>query len=156
MFLYSVLGSILGQLAVIYVPPLQKVFQTENLGALGEWEGMLGGGSPQGSVPCRVHWVGGRCDGGLGHTRTIGRGTSARKTTKGRRGRGLLEAQSTHGRYSQAWGCPGVGITLGSFCPPTGSGLVCLGHPLTSSQGASQLMVLARKNMVLCPWLSQT
>uniref|UniRef100_A0A8D0NDF0 Calcium-transporting ATPase n=1 Tax=Sus scrofa TaxID=9823 RepID=A0A8D0NDF0_PIG len=33
-FLYSVLGSILGQLAVIYVPPLQKVFQTENLGAL--------------------------------------------------------------------------------------------------------------------------
>lgn len=39
MFLYSVLGSILGQLAVIYIPPLQKVFQTENLGALGEWEG---------------------------------------------------------------------------------------------------------------------
>ncbi|XP_058384367.1 calcium-transporting ATPase type 2C member 2 isoform X2 [Diceros bicornis minor] len=34
MFLYSVLGSILGQLAVIYIPPLQKVFQTENLGAL--------------------------------------------------------------------------------------------------------------------------
>ncbi|XP_042527391.1 calcium-transporting ATPase type 2C member 2 [Dipodomys spectabilis] len=34
MFLYSVLGSILGQLAVIYVPPLQKVFQTEGLGAL--------------------------------------------------------------------------------------------------------------------------
>uniref|UniRef100_A0A8D1DBQ4 Calcium-transporting ATPase n=1 Tax=Sus scrofa TaxID=9823 RepID=A0A8D1DBQ4_PIG len=33
-FLYSVLGSILGQLAVIYLPPLQKVFQTENLGAL--------------------------------------------------------------------------------------------------------------------------
>uniref|UniRef100_A0A8C3W912 Calcium-transporting ATPase n=1 Tax=Catagonus wagneri TaxID=51154 RepID=A0A8C3W912_9CETA len=33
-FLYSVLGSILGQLAVIYVPPLQRVFQTENLGAL--------------------------------------------------------------------------------------------------------------------------
>ncbi|KAM6223816.1 calcium-transporting ATPase type 2C member 2 [Rhynchocyon petersi] len=33
-FLYSVLGSLLGQLAVIYVPPLQKVFQTENLGAL--------------------------------------------------------------------------------------------------------------------------
>ncbi|KAM9048909.1 calcium-transporting ATPase type 2C member 2 isoform 1-T1 [Megaptera novaeangliae] len=38
-FLYSVLGSVLGQLAVIYLPPLQKVFQTENLGALGEWEG---------------------------------------------------------------------------------------------------------------------
>nr|XP_013001282.1 calcium-transporting ATPase type 2C member 2 isoform X2 [Cavia porcellus] len=34
MFLYSVLGSLLGQLAVIYAPPLQKVFQTENLGAL--------------------------------------------------------------------------------------------------------------------------
>uniref|UniRef100_A0A2I3RL79 Calcium-transporting ATPase n=1 Tax=Pan troglodytes TaxID=9598 RepID=A0A2I3RL79_PANTR len=34
MFLYSVLGSILGQLAVIYIPPLQRVFQTENLGAL--------------------------------------------------------------------------------------------------------------------------
>ncbi|XP_023561015.1 calcium-transporting ATPase type 2C member 2 isoform X2 [Octodon degus] len=34
MFFYSVLGSLLGQLAVIYVPPLQKVFQTENLGAL--------------------------------------------------------------------------------------------------------------------------
>lgn len=39
MFLYSVLGSILGQLAVIYIPPLQKIFQTENLGALGEWAG---------------------------------------------------------------------------------------------------------------------
>lgn len=37
MFLYSVLGSLLGQLAVIYAPPLQKVFQTENLRALGEW-----------------------------------------------------------------------------------------------------------------------
>lgn len=36
MFLYSILGSLLGQLAVIYAPPLQKVFQTENLGALGE------------------------------------------------------------------------------------------------------------------------
>lgn len=36
MFLYSVLGSLLGQLAVIYAPPLQKVFQTENLRALGE------------------------------------------------------------------------------------------------------------------------
>ncbi|KAM4833675.1 calcium-transporting ATPase type 2C member 2 [Thomomys bottae] len=34
MFVYSVLGSVLGQLAVIYVPPLQKVFQTEGLGAL--------------------------------------------------------------------------------------------------------------------------
>ncbi|XP_058431815.1 calcium-transporting ATPase type 2C member 2 isoform X2 [Marmota monax] len=34
MFLYSVLGSLLGQLAVIYVPPLQRVFQTENLRAL--------------------------------------------------------------------------------------------------------------------------
>uniref|UniRef100_A0A803YE88 Calcium-transporting ATPase n=1 Tax=Meleagris gallopavo TaxID=9103 RepID=A0A803YE88_MELGA len=36
MFLYSVLGSFLGQLAVIYVPPLQKIFQTENLGVLGK------------------------------------------------------------------------------------------------------------------------
>ncbi|XP_061863193.1 calcium-transporting ATPase type 2C member 2 isoform X2 [Colius striatus] len=36
MFLYSVLGSFLGQLAVIYIPPLQKVFQTENLGVLGK------------------------------------------------------------------------------------------------------------------------
>ncbi|NXO66771.1 AT2C2 ATPase, partial [Phainopepla nitens] len=34
MFLYSVLGSFLGQLAVIYIPPLQKIFQTENLGLL--------------------------------------------------------------------------------------------------------------------------
>uniref|UniRef100_A0A674HTL0 Calcium-transporting ATPase n=1 Tax=Taeniopygia guttata TaxID=59729 RepID=A0A674HTL0_TAEGU len=34
MFLYSVLGSFLGQLAVIYIPPLQKIFQTENLGVL--------------------------------------------------------------------------------------------------------------------------
>lgn len=34
MFLYSILGSLLGQLAVIYAPPLQKVFQTENLSAL--------------------------------------------------------------------------------------------------------------------------
>nr|XP_056718837.1 calcium-transporting ATPase type 2C member 2 [Euleptes europaea] len=34
MFLYSVLGSILGQMAVIYIPPLQKIFQTENLGVL--------------------------------------------------------------------------------------------------------------------------
>ncbi|XP_037672025.1 calcium-transporting ATPase type 2C member 2 isoform X2 [Choloepus didactylus] len=34
MFLYSVLGSILGQLAVVYIPPLQRIFQTEDLGAL--------------------------------------------------------------------------------------------------------------------------
>ncbi|KAM9288986.1 calcium-transporting ATPase type 2C member 2 [Morus bassanus] len=34
MFLYSVLGSFLGQLAVIYIRPLQKIFQTENLGVL--------------------------------------------------------------------------------------------------------------------------
>ncbi|KAM6430114.1 calcium-transporting ATPase type 2C member 2 [Liasis olivaceus] len=34
MFLYSVLGSLLGQMAVIYVPPLQKIFQTENVGVL--------------------------------------------------------------------------------------------------------------------------
>ncbi|XP_048402516.1 calcium-transporting ATPase type 2C member 2-like isoform X3 [Stegostoma tigrinum] len=30
-FLYTVLGSLLGQMAVIYLPPLQKIFQTENL-----------------------------------------------------------------------------------------------------------------------------
>lgn len=31
MFCYAVLGSIMGQLLVIYFPPLQKVFQTESL-----------------------------------------------------------------------------------------------------------------------------
>uniref|UniRef100_A0AAZ3PVC2 Cation-transporting P-type ATPase C-terminal domain-containing protein n=1 Tax=Oncorhynchus tshawytscha TaxID=74940 RepID=A0AAZ3PVC2_ONCTS len=31
MFCYAVLGSIMGQLAVIYFPPLQSVFQTESL-----------------------------------------------------------------------------------------------------------------------------
>lgn len=31
MFNLAVLGSILGQLAVVYLPPLQKVFQTEAL-----------------------------------------------------------------------------------------------------------------------------
>lgn len=46
MFLYSVLGSILGQLAVIYIPPLQRVFQTENLGVLGEWKGSPRPGPP--------------------------------------------------------------------------------------------------------------
>ncbi|XP_018115260.1 ATPase, Ca++ transporting, type 2C, member 2 S homeolog isoform X2 [Xenopus laevis] len=34
MFWYSVLGSILGQMAVIYIHPLQKVFLTQNLHAL--------------------------------------------------------------------------------------------------------------------------
>ncbi|XP_069822436.1 calcium-transporting ATPase type 2C member 2 [Dendropsophus ebraccatus] len=33
-FWYSVIGSILGQMAVIYIPPLQKVFLTQNLHAL--------------------------------------------------------------------------------------------------------------------------
>lgn len=42
MFLYSVLGSFLGQLAVIYVPPLQKIFQTENLGVLGKLQNKQG------------------------------------------------------------------------------------------------------------------
>jgi Ca2+-transporting ATPase len=32
MFNYAVAGSLLGQLAVIYFPPLQSVFQTEALG----------------------------------------------------------------------------------------------------------------------------
>uniref|UniRef100_A0A9J8C9W1 Calcium-transporting ATPase n=2 Tax=Cyprinus carpio TaxID=7962 RepID=A0A9J8C9W1_CYPCA len=34
MFCYAVLGSIMGQLLVIYFPPLQKVFQTESLSIL--------------------------------------------------------------------------------------------------------------------------
>ncbi|XP_063054709.1 calcium-transporting ATPase type 2C member 1 isoform X2 [Engraulis encrasicolus] len=34
MFCYAVLGSIMGQLLVIYFPPLQKVFQTESLSLL--------------------------------------------------------------------------------------------------------------------------
>ncbi|XP_056381449.1 calcium-transporting ATPase type 2C member 2 isoform X1 [Hyla sarda] len=33
-FWYSVIGSILGQMAVIYIPPLQKVFLTQNLHVL--------------------------------------------------------------------------------------------------------------------------
>lgn len=33
-FVYTVLGSLLGQMAVIYFPPLQRVFKTEGLGAL--------------------------------------------------------------------------------------------------------------------------
>ena len=37
MFCYAVLGSIMGQLLVIYFPPLQSVFQTESLSALGEY-----------------------------------------------------------------------------------------------------------------------
>ncbi|MBZ3886676.1 Calcium-transporting ATPase type 2C member 2 [Sciurus carolinensis] len=36
MFCYAVLGSIMGQLLVIYFPPLQKVFQTESLSILGK------------------------------------------------------------------------------------------------------------------------
>lgn len=35
MFLYAVGGSLLGQLLVIYFPPLQRVFQTE---ALSGWD----------------------------------------------------------------------------------------------------------------------
>lgn len=34
MFCYAVLGSIMGQLLVVYFPPLQKVFQTESLSVL--------------------------------------------------------------------------------------------------------------------------
>jgi Ca2+-transporting ATPase len=34
MFNYAVAGSLLGQLAVIYFPPLQSIFQTEALGVL--------------------------------------------------------------------------------------------------------------------------
>jgi len=36
MFCYAVLGSIMGQLLVVYFPPLQRVFQTESLSAFGE------------------------------------------------------------------------------------------------------------------------
>ena len=35
MFLYAVGGSIMGQMMVIYFPPLQRVFQTEALSILG-------------------------------------------------------------------------------------------------------------------------
>ena len=34
MFLYAVGGSIIGQMLVIYAPPLQSVFQTEALGMI--------------------------------------------------------------------------------------------------------------------------
>lgn len=34
-FCYAVLASIMGQLLVIYFPPLQGVFQTESLSAAG-------------------------------------------------------------------------------------------------------------------------
>uniref|UniRef100_A0AAR2LTQ5 Calcium-transporting ATPase n=1 Tax=Pygocentrus nattereri TaxID=42514 RepID=A0AAR2LTQ5_PYGNA len=37
-FCYAVLGSIMGQLLVIYFPPLQRVFQTESLSILGNTE----------------------------------------------------------------------------------------------------------------------
>ena len=37
MFLYAVGGSIIGQLCVIYFPPLQAVFQTEALHFSGEY-----------------------------------------------------------------------------------------------------------------------
>lgn len=35
-FCYAVLASIMGQLLVIYFPPLQNVFQTESLSLFGE------------------------------------------------------------------------------------------------------------------------
>lgn len=35
-FCYAVLASIMGQLLVIYFPPLQSIFQTESLSILGE------------------------------------------------------------------------------------------------------------------------
>lgn len=37
-FCYAVLASIMGQLLVIYFPPLQKVFQTESLSLFGEFQ----------------------------------------------------------------------------------------------------------------------
>lgn len=36
-FCYAVLASIMGQLLVIYFPPLQSVFQTESLSLFGEF-----------------------------------------------------------------------------------------------------------------------
>ena len=59
------LGSILGQLAVIYTPSLQRVFQTESLGALGEWEGLWGPSSlpawgvksPRGAILSPGDWA---------------------------------------------------------------------------------------------------
>lgn len=35
-FCYAVLASIMGQLLVIYFPPLQKIFQTESLSIFGK------------------------------------------------------------------------------------------------------------------------
>lgn len=37
-FCYAVLASIMGQLLVIYFPPLQNIFQTESLSILGEFK----------------------------------------------------------------------------------------------------------------------
>lgn len=36
MLCFAISGSVLGQLAVIYLPPLQKIFQTEALYAIGQ------------------------------------------------------------------------------------------------------------------------
>ncbi len=40
-FCYAVLASIMGQLLVIYFPPLQNVFQTESLSIFGKCENTL-------------------------------------------------------------------------------------------------------------------
>ena len=37
MFIYAVVGSIMGQMAVIYFPPLQRIFQTEALTFYGKF-----------------------------------------------------------------------------------------------------------------------
>nr|XP_013001287.1 calcium-transporting ATPase type 2C member 2 isoform X3 [Cavia porcellus] len=108
MFLYSVLGSLLGQLAVIYAPPLQKVFQTENLGALGE-RGDLGCWSPKGRSHLRV------CPEPLGHT---GHGRSP-----GGRLPGWTWAGPRHPRAQAggaAAGFPGSALTSAQLKPQAG------------------------------------
>lgn len=40
-FLFSVGGSIIGQLLVIYAPPLQKIFQTEPISLTGKFISMF-------------------------------------------------------------------------------------------------------------------
>src|SRR5213078_5276954 len=49
MFNIAVGGSLMGQLGVVYLPVLQKVFQTEGLG-LGDWALLIG-------VASSVFWV---------------------------------------------------------------------------------------------------
>lgn len=50
-FCFAVLASIMGQLLVIYFPPLQSVFQTESLSVLGKSSRVLAR-PPAGAPPC--------------------------------------------------------------------------------------------------------